>query len=713
MGKGLFRAALLACAALLAAGSVPVGAGIVHGAGQEAEVRLGSIAGSYRVKDEISVPILALGTRELMGIEVVVRYDPSVLDYIPGKLELPGGFKAADPNSNIIIDEQNGILKYALIKSQLPGTEPVPEIRIASLHFEALKPADATSLKLEEILATTGYQRIPTNAQDVRQMKINPGSEGGGDVTKPEIQVESASRVKVPLYTLKGTVTDNDPKVSLTINGKAVPLNGQAFEQSYTLSEGANRFELVATDSSGNRRELTFTVVYDPGSEDPDTTKPVIRVDSSASVNRAEYALKGTVTDNDPNVKLTINGTAVALEQQAFAHAVTLTEGDHSFVLVATDTAGNRQELTFVVTYKKSGGGDGTGGPGGNNGNGSGPSGGSVVTVPSESVPLSKPGLVSQLIRASAGGTVQLAGGAKAVIPAGALAADTTVTIRRITDPATLGGLLPNGLPLQLHGDVYAFEAKDDVRLLQPAAFTLPWSESLAQGGTQPAVYYYHEGRKQWIYLGGQLHAAEGTLTVQAGRFRTLAVFTDPSVVSFTDTDGHWASGSITRLAGMKVINGYEDGTFRPEHPVTRIEFTAMMVSALGLTVDSSPVLSFADADQIPGWAKGYVQAAADAGIIEGRTGASGEVYVDGDARITRAEMAVMIARAMKTDGPGAALHFADADFIPDWAKSSIERLVEKGIINGFEDDTFRPDGNATRAQAATMIDHLLGELGI
>ncbi|MBJ6360619.1 S-layer homology domain-containing protein [Paenibacillus sp. GCM10012307] len=609
MGRGLYKTVLLACVALLAIGSFSTGTGIVYGAVQQADIRLGAIASSYQVKDEIAVPILALETRELMGIEFVVKYDPEVLAYIPEKLELPGGFKAADPSSNIIVDEQNGLLKYALIKNQLPGNDPISEIKLATLRFEALKPTNSTSLLLKNILATTGYHRIQTNEQDSRQVKIDPRN---------------------------------------------------------------------------------------------DSTKPVITVESSASVSSANYVLKGTVVDDDPNVKLTINGNAVTLNQHAFSLSTTLSAGKNTFVLVAADTAGNRQELTFVVTYTRSGGG------GGSNG------GGSVSNPDSDPDDTSvKSDASSQAVKASVGGTVQLKGGAKVVIPKGALSEDTTVTIRKIADQAERDKLLPKGLPLELQGDIYEFKAAGDKRLQHPAVFTLPLNPSHIKAGSKAAIYYYHEGRKQWIYLGGQLNAQDSTISVQSKYFRTLAVFTDPSPISFTDTDHHWSSESLDRLAGMKIIKGYNDHTFKPDSQISRTEFTMLIASALGLPVQSNPDLSFADAGQIPVWAKGHIQAAFDAGIIQGHSGADGAAYFDGGVWITRAEMAVMLARTLQASGSTKDVQFEDAGRLPNWAKSSIGLLAEKNIINGFKDNTFRPNANATRAQAATMIYRLLDELGI
>ncbi|BFT74526.1 S-layer homology domain-containing protein [Paenibacillus sp. P36] len=596
---------------------------LVHAeeAGQMSQIKLGSLGTSFKVKDDITVPIMALDTTELMGLQFAIKYDPGIFDFMEGDTVLSGGFYSVDANSNILIDEQNGILKYALIKSQIPGKDTIPQIKIADLHFKALKAADSTEIKIDEIIATTGYAKIPTNAQDAKQIKINDDDGNGPvDTEKPVILIQSSNATNSATYVLKGTVTDNDPKVSLTINGAPVTLNNSTFEKSFTLTEGANSFTLIAADSAGNKQENTFVVTY---------TK-------------------------------------------------------------STNPGGNPGTGT----------GGGGGGGGGNTGTGTG----------SGTVNSQDPEFVSVQIVAATGGTIQLGTKVKVVIPAHALKEDAKITIRRLAD---LDMASEGGQVLQIGSRIYEITTTGDKNLNKPMALSLTADPNKIINGKEPAIYYYHEDRKQWIYLGGQDHHAMGEISTEIDHFAKFAVFTDETNVKLNDVNNHWAAAFIDRLVGMKVINGYEDQTFRPENNVTRAEFTSMIVSALGLAVGEDASPSFADTDQIPSWAKGYVKAAVDAGIIEGRAGADGGTYFDADALITRAEMAVMITRALHTTPTGQALSFTDANDIPDWAKLSIAYLVKEEIINGFEDNTFRSNANATRSQAASMIYKLLDELGI
>ncbi|GIP30809.1 Ig-like domain-containing protein [Paenibacillus sp. J2TS4] len=171
-------------------------------------------------------------------------------------------------------------------------------------------------------------------------------------------------------------------------------------------------------------------------------------------------------------------------------------------------------------------------------------------------------------------------------------------------------------------------------------------------------------------------------------------------VIEFTDIAGHWAKSNIKRAAAKGIVSGYPDGTFRPNHPVTRAEFTVMLFGALQLEEEGS-TLTFTDQDQIGIWAKQTVAKAVKAGIVSG--------YGDGsfrpNAQITRAEMAVMIARALKLPlNANTVAGFTDDESIPQWAKGAVEAIRGIGIVDGRGGNRFVPNEKATRAEAAVIL---------
>ena len=164
----------------------------------------------------------------------------------------------------------------------------------------------------------------------------------------------------------------------------------------------------------------------------------------------------------------------------------------------------------------------------------------------------------------------------------------------------------------------------------------------------------------------------------------------------------------IRTLAGMDILDGYPDGSFRPNANVTRAEFAAMLTRALEFESKPQAAERFPDAARL-GWAKGAIGAAVDANLMRG--------YPDGTfgagRRISRAEIAVIIDRVI---GAGhvqvrtSELPVTFADVIPVWARSGVQTVARAGIIRRLPDNTFRPNRDATRAEVATILYRLIAE---
>lgn len=71
---------------------------------------------------------------------------------------------------------------------------------------------------------------------------------------------------------------------------------------------------------------------------------------------------------------------------------------------------------------------------------------------------------------------------------------------------------------------------------------------------------------------------------------------------------------------------------------------------------------------------------------------------------VTRSEFAVMISRALKLEGEAASTELKDYTTIPSWAQVHVSRVIAKGIIQGYSDATFRPNEQLTRAQLGVMV---------
>lgn len=178
--------------------------------------------------------------------------------------------------------------------------------------------------------------------------------------------------------------------------------------------------------------------------------------------------------------------------------------------------------------------------------------------------------------------------------------------------------------------------------------------------------------------------------------------------IALTDIGQHWAKESIEKATRSGIAFGYPDGTFRPDRSITRAEFTAMLVRALGLKQIDGDAPALSDWNVLKDWSREGIAAAFQAGIVSG--------YADGsfrpDAEITRVEMTVMIVRALGgVSSPGGDTSFADEAAIPAWARGDVAIARERGIVQGRSGNRFDPLAKATRAESVAMLMKLLDVL--
>ncbi|MFC3767050.1 S-layer homology domain-containing protein [Paenibacillus sp. GCM10012303] len=185
--------------------------------------------------------------------------------------------------------------------------------------------------------------------------------------------------------------------------------------------------------------------------------------------------------------------------------------------------------------------------------------------------------------------------------------------------------------------------------------------------------------------------------------------------VNFNDMEGvEWAVQHIASLASKRVFEGYEDGTFKPNNHITRIEAITAAVRLMGLrdqaesAAEKSTSLNFKDADKLAKqypWAIGYVSLAVKNDLFTEL-----ETSVQPEKTADRLWATTLLVKALKLDGEAKAkmntkLTFKDADKIPAGSVGYVAVAVEKGLVNGFENNTFRPNDPVTRAQLAALLD--------
>jgi hypothetical protein len=107
---------------------------------------------------------------------------------------------------------------------------------------------------------------------------------------------------------------------------------------------------------------------------------------------------------------------------------------------------------------------------------------------------------------------------------------------------------------------------------------------------------------------------------------------------------GAWAASAIAQAVAAGIVNGYGDGSFGPDRPITRAEMTMMLANALGIRMNHAVETGFADDGTIPAWAKDAAESLRALGIVNGR---AGNQFAPND-RASRAEAITVILRMLK-----------------------------------------------------------------
>lgn len=195
--------------------------------------------------------------------------------------------------------------------------------------------------------------------------------------------------------------------------------------------------------------------------------------------------------------------------------------------------------------------------------------------------------------------------------------------------------------------------------------------------------------------------------TPEAIRY-AMALMRGIDVPQFTDVaEDAWYHDYVYDLVYRGVVNGMTATTYEPEGKLTRAQFVKLLACSLA---DAETLKTYEGRhpfkDSEGHWAETYIAWAKDKGIVEGVSATE----FDPEAPITREQMATIFGRYALKQGielpksDNAAGSFPDADKISEYAREFVELMRIAGILNGYEDGTFRPQGNATRAEAAKLF---------
>ena len=163
-------------------------------------------------------------------------------------------------------------------------------------------------------------------------------------------------------------------------------------------------------------------------------------------------------------------------------------------------------------------------------------------------------------------------------------------------------------------------------------------------------------------------------------------------------SNNYWAYEQIVHLSTNAIMNGYGNGIFKPEKPITRAE-TAKILSTI-FAKDEVPTQTHTYQD-VPAnhWAYNYIAITSEKQFFKGY---EGNLFKP-DEPISRAEIAELFARALELEHNGSNIDFKDlpSDF---WAYDSIQILAANQIVSGYNDQTYKAENRVTRAEFSTLL---------
>lgn len=201
-------------------------------------------------------------------------------------------------------------------------------------------------------------------------------------------------------------------------------------------------------------------------------------------------------------------------------------------------------------------------------------------------------------------------------------------------------------------------------------------------------VYIEHSDGEKEVVFGKVVELPNGELGLQI----SVSKFSTFTILNFGEENG----------THVPYIKGFPDGKFKPNQNITRNQVALMIARTLGY-VDGEKEVTVAPFNDVP---VNYPEAGAitlvkELGIMDGDHG-----NFRGQEYITRAQMAKVVARYMKLEPKEVPVTFTDTD--NHWATYYIEAIRDAKVIDGYEDNSFRPHNNLTRAQAVKMLNRML-----
>ncbi len=183
----------------------------------------------------------------------------------------------------------------------------------------------------------------------------------------------------------------------------------------------------------------------------------------------------------------------------------------------------------------------------------------------------------------------------------------------------------------------------------------------------------------------------------------------NPQTSQFKDVRGHWAQAYIDALASKGIITGFEDGTFKPDEPVTRAQFAAIINKAFTVTPQREAV-KFVDVNS-KYWAYAPIMVAYWGGFLSGYP----EDKFQPEQHISKVQALVALATGLnlRSDDNSMLSFYSDASGIPNYAKTAIAGATRNQLVVNYPTvNQLNPNREATRAEVAAFLYQALVNAG-
>jgi hypothetical protein len=216
--------------------------------------------------------------------------------------------------------------------------------------------------------------------------------------------------------------------------------------------------------------------------------------------------------------------------------------------------------------------------------------------------------------------------------------------------------------------------------------------------------------KRKIISVGNQLNATQVKGWVECIASKTDVYREISAGTHFSDVAGHWAEPFIQALAMMKLTSGFADSTYKPNTPVSRAQYTALVAN----TFNPTPKRRLPNFTDVPKdfWAYNSIRIAASGGFVSG--------FRDGTFRpslnVLRLQVIVSLVNGLAlppTGNTSILLNYTDSNTIPKSARTAVTTAIQHRIVVNYPDPKqIQPSRQVTRGEVAAMVYQALVAIG-